>query len=63
MDFLTNMGLNPDEFFSLLFLIIAGGILLLVLWFVLRVTRKVLRLGCLSIVLVLGAALLFFWLT
>lgn len=63
MDFLLNMGLNPDELFSLVFLIVAGGILLLVLRFVMRVTRKLLRLGCVSIILVLGAAMFFFWLT
>ncbi len=56
------LGITPE---ALLTILVVGAVLLVVL-FVLRmmfkVTARVLRLGCLLIILVVGALFAFFWL-
>jgi hypothetical protein len=63
MDFLNSLGINTNELLTLLFLIVVGFILFVVMRFVLRVTRTVLRWGCLTLVLLGAAMLAYFWLT
>lgn len=65
MDFLplSILGLSFNELSTLLALAVGGIILFMVLRFVLRVTRQILRLGCLTILLVIGGTVFFFWLT
>lgn len=63
MDFLTSFGINASELWSLLIMLAAAVVLFMVMRFVLKVTRTVLRMGCLFVGLIVGGAVILFLLT
>lgn len=63
MDFLNNLGFTTNELLTLLLLVVVGIIAFMVLRFVLKVTRTILRWGCFTIFLLGAAIVLYFWFT